>query len=104
MINRPAPAVWVRIRNASGVDFEQVQVNFYDKRVDYGDIKAGAQSRYLHTLLAYRYAFVQLTAAGKQYRLRPVDYVGETELASGRYTYVLDLDGTRISLRLEVEK
>jgi len=104
MINRPAPAVWVRVRNASGVDFEQVQVNFYDKQVSYGDVKAGAASRYLNTLLAYSYASVRLTAGGKEYRFQPIDFVGETELASGRYTYVLDLEGAHITLRLEVDK
>lgn len=97
----PATTVEIRIRNASSIDFEQVQVNFYDERVSYGDVGAGAESGYLATPVAYSLAFVQLTAGGKDYRLQPVDQVGETKLPPGRYTYVLDLDGGRLSLRLE---
>ena len=99
-----ADGVQIRLSNASGLDFEDVEVNFYDNRVSYGTIAAGTASGYQRTERAYSYAFVQLTAAGKQYRLQPIDFVGETELAPGRYTYILDLDGTRISLRLVAEK
>ena len=40
--------------------------------------------------LAYRYAFVELEIDGKTYTLQPIDYVGETPLENGNYTYSIE--------------
>jgi hypothetical protein len=58
---------------------------------------------------AYRYALIEAVVAGKPARLIPIDYVGESELKAGRYTYVLTIDartpskvyGLRLKLRKE---
>jgi hypothetical protein len=40
-------------------------------------------------------------AGGKTYEYQPMDYVGESELPIGRYSYAPNLDGSRIDLTLE---
>lgn len=94
--------VEIRVRNASTVDFDRVVVDFPDRaRVDYGRVVKGADSEFQRTARAYRYAGIRITASGREWALSPIDYVGEQPLSAGRYTYVIGLDGDRVTLTLE---
>tara|TARA_R110002126_G_scaffold90404_1_gene215484 strand:+ start:4537 stop:4701 length:165 start_codon:yes stop_codon:yes gene_type:complete len=42
--------------------------------------------------LAFRYAYIELTVDEEPYRLQPYNFVGETPLENGSYTYSLNLD------------
>jgi len=87
----------IRIRNASNVAYEDVIVG--DK--SYGDIAPDAVSDYQNWEQACRYAYVSLTAEGKPMKIQPIDFVGETPLGSGRFTYVLTVEGDRLGIRVE---
>ncbi len=104
IINRPAPAVRIRIRNASSVDFTDVYAVFPGgTKRHYGPVRAGQVSRYELVLRAYSYSYLKVTTADRSYVYQPIDYVGETELPSGHYGYVLKLVGSRIDLQFEVD-
>jgi hypothetical protein len=75
----------VRVRNETSVPLQQVQVN----GIAYGDIPAGGMSGYRVMKGAYRYAALQATMNGKPVELQPDDYVGETPLGEGHFTYVI---------------
>src|SRR5687767_7260703 len=77
----------IRIRNATHVALEDVVVG--DKT--YGDIAPGEVSDYQPWAQAYRYAYVSLKADGKPMVIQPIDFVGETPLGGGRFTYVLTI-------------
>jgi heat shock protein HslJ len=49
---------------------------------------------------AYSYAYVKVTAGGDEFVLQPIDYVGESLLAPGEYTYVLDVAEQQLLLTL----
>ncbi|MEO1053947.1 MAG: hypothetical protein AAFX87_25140 [Bacteroidota bacterium] len=85
------PGVSIRIENASQFDFEDITINTSGGTNDYGDLKSGAQSDFEFYEFAYRYAYVELTIGNQQYKIIPIDYVGEERLANGFYTYVLDI-------------
>lgn len=94
----------VRVRNAGAVDFDEVRVFFPDRpdeAVSYGPVKKGAVSDYKSVGRAYRYAHIEAVAGGRQFVLRPMDYVGEEELPPGRFTYVLRTEADRLSIALE---
>jgi hypothetical protein len=55
-------------------------------------LESGEFSAYKSFDLAYRYAFIELSADGVTYTLQPIDYVGETPLDRGDYAYQLDLE------------
>lgn len=96
-----AEAVHVRLRNASPLDFDATRVFFPDapdRAVDFGPLPAGAASDYRPAAVAYRYAHVEITAGERSFVLRPFDYVGETPLAPGRVTYVLGVEGDRLTV------
>jgi major membrane immunogen (membrane-anchored lipoprotein) len=84
--------VRIRLSNISEYDFENIVVNTSTGDVSYGSLESGEYSVYKSFDLAYRYAFIELTADGETYTLQPIDYVGETPLEKGDYTYQLDLD------------
>ena len=99
------PKIEIRIRNESGLNFEWVRVRFPETGdIDYGAIPNGATSAYHDTTRAYRYASVVAKAGDKELSFQPMDYVGEQELAAGRYTYVLRVVNGVLTIELERDK
>ena len=92
----------IRIRNDSEIDFASVRVVFPDRdEAHFGPIPKGASSDFKSTTRAYRYAEIHVNAGGRELRLQPYDYVGELQLTPGRYTYVLGIQGDRLTINLE---
>lgn len=84
--------VLIRIANESGVAFDRVVVTFPGQEEDYGAVTAGGQTSYRHVERAYEYARIEAHRGGEVLVLQPIDYVGESLLTGGRYTYVLDVE------------
>ncbi len=80
-------SVQIRIQNASPYKFENIMVNTYNKATNYENLNSYQKSAFKTVDLAYRYAFVELQINGKTYTIQPIDYVGETPLENGNYTY-----------------
>src|SRR5262245_36608806 len=93
-------ATEIRVRNDSKVDFKMVVVG----QKEYGDIKSGATTDYQTWNTAYRYAYVSLLADAKPMKIEPIDYVGETPLGDGYFTYVLTIKNGRFEIRAEKDK
>ena len=103
--NRFANEVQIRIKNTSTYDYTDIQVNTSGGQNAYNDLIAGAASAYKTFEFAYSYAFIELLIDGVTFTIQPIDYVGETKLATGQYTYEVgaaDMGGQydRLSLHL----
>ena len=81
---------YVRLHNGTGRPLEAVRVTFTGLPVDYGDLAPGATSDYRRADGAYRYAKVEARIGGEPFTLQPIDFVGETPLGPGRFTYRLE--------------
>ena len=79
----------LRIKNESTLLFEEVQVG--DALEQHMNIGPDEFSAYLEYETAYRYGFVEIKSGEDTYVLQPIDYVGETPLTPGFYTYELDV-------------
>lgn len=91
----------VRIKNTSSSDYQNVTVQSADgTTINYGTIVAGKTSCYSSFAKIYRYAAVKLSIAGKEHTLQPIDYVGETPLGIGKFTYALDFDAANSRLNI----
>ena len=90
----------VRIQNTSQLNFQSVAVGFPDQLEQYGALSRGALSGYRKVTSAYRYAYIEVRVNGEKFELRPKDYVGETLLPNGQFTYALDLDPKLKSINL----
>ena len=79
--------VKIRLSNASKFNFENVIVNTSTGNVNFENISPGQTTTYKIFEQAYAYAFIELQIDGKTYTIQPLDYVGETPLEKGNYTY-----------------
>src|SRR5262245_53671409 len=68
-------AVRIRIQNASTLDFTRTLVVFPEQQEQYGAVRAGASTGYRDLTSAYRYAYIEVEAGGRQYVLQPIDFV-----------------------------
>lgn len=94
------------MENSSLFDFSELIIRSHSNPIEFGTVPSGAKSDYEKFDKAYRYGMVELIADGEEFRIIPFDYVGETPLVNGNYTYKLSLqnrvDGTRF-LRMDFE-
>ena len=88
--NNESTQVNIRLANISEYDFKNVVVSTTGELVSYEDLNAGQTSQYQTFDLAYRYAFIELEIDGQTFTIQPIDYVGETPLSNGFYTYQLN--------------
>lgn len=79
----------IRIKNVSGFTFDEVQVG--EQETLHTNIAPEDYSDYLPYEVAYRYAFISISVGEETYLLEPIDFVGETELPPGFYTYELHI-------------
>ena len=86
--------VEVRVRNFSTLDFDSVMVRFPKDSHRYGRVEAGQASAYALVQEAYRYDYVEVWIGAQKHVLQPIDFVGESLLQPGRYTYGLSFEGS----------
>lgn len=95
----------IRVANRSQSNFTSVRVVFPSEEVSYGAVAAGAASAYESVERAYRYAQIEVFIGERRLVMQPIDFVGETLLEAGRYTYALGLapGGEQLTLELETD-
>jgi len=85
-----ATEVFIRLSNVSSYTYQDIRVSTTGGEVSYGDLESGEFTDYKSFEKAYRYGFVELLINGSTYTLLPIDYVGETPLENGYYTYQIN--------------
>jgi len=85
----------IRLSNISQFDFKNITVNTSNENVNFEDINSRQKTDYKTFDTAYRYAFIELEIDGETYTLQPIDYVGETPLENGNYTYQIDVNDSQ---------
>ena len=96
-------SVEIRVANRSTSRFDRVIVGFSDGQQEYGALSPGATSEYRTVTEAYRYAYFEVRLDTTLLVIQPIDFVGETPLGGGRYTYALSLTPDR-NLAFELER
>lgn len=85
--------IHLRVENVTNLDFTSVQVGGQNLE-NYGFIAAGDTSLYQYRPDGgYHYSYVKVkTTVNDSFLIQPFDYVGETPLSTGYYTYRLYFD------------
>lgn len=96
--------VHIRIGNESSTAFSRVEVVFPQDEVDYGLVQARGVSEYRRVAVAYAYAPIDVQIGDTHLRIQPIDYVGESELRAGHYTYALNVVGSSLTLELRKDR
>jgi hypothetical protein len=88
-----APTAQLRIRNTGPADARDLRVAFPHAEVAFGDVPARSTSGYRPVPGGvYRYGAYRLNVEGKELAVPVIDWVGESPLAVGDYTYELAVD------------
>ncbi len=82
--------IQIRVKNVSSMNYDAIQVG--GDEMIHTNIVAGSYSEYLVYESAYSYAYINIISANETYVLQPIDFVGETPLPLGFYTYEIGLD------------
>lgn len=99
--NNSPEAVMLRVKNTGTIDFVNVTLAFSGEEVQFGALAAGQTSNYRSFDTAYKYGFIEIQTTGKVYHLVPTDYVGETPLKKGYYTYNVKIENNSISFEFD---
>lgn len=84
-------AVYIRIVNSSPIDFSSVYLSFPRDEYTFDTLESVRSSHYQKFEEAYRYGYIEVKTERETYVLQPIDYVGESPLRNGKYTFKLDL-------------
>lgn len=79
--------VFIRVKNVSAFDYKELMT----MKCDYGDLTSGQVSDYKEFEKAYRYASFKLIVDQDTLNVFAIDYVGETPLVPGKYTYEINV-------------
>jgi hypothetical protein len=82
----------IRIINDSNYDFCNVIIGDKLNGHNYGEINSDQNTCYLIYEKAYNYAYVSLFIEEEELIIQPIDYVGETPLGIGYFTYHLNIE------------
>ncbi|MBP0905720.1 hypothetical protein ACFSKN_15855 [Mariniflexile gromovii] len=93
--NNNISEVNIRLSNVSQYNFKNIVVNTSTGNTNFENMSSQETTNYKAFETAYRYAFVELEIDGKTYTLQPIDYVGETPLKNGNYTYQIDANDSQ---------
>jgi len=92
-LRTPTNAVEVRITNTTNFDFEEVIL----MTQEVGTVLAGESSSFYVFDTAYEYGYVKAMVDCKEYVAQPTDFVGETPLVPGQYSYLVSIFDTSTS-------
>ncbi|MFK8038414.1 MAG: hypothetical protein AB8B74_09000 [Crocinitomicaceae bacterium] len=81
----------IRIINNSKYDFCNVVLNPTGGNVNYGIIEKGTSTCYKVYDKAFNYAYTSLQIGDETFTFQPIDYVGEPELGTGKFSYSIDV-------------
>ncbi len=88
----------IRLSNISNVKFENATFN----SINFGAINSSEKTEYKTFESAYGYGSVKITIDGNDYGWTPIDYVGETPLENGNYTFEYSFDNSTGTLTDEL--
>ncbi len=94
----------IRLRNASTFELTDVTFAPGSPRLEFARIAPGATTEYRTVDGAYRYGYLDVLVDGTRRVLQPIDYVGESVIGEGRFTYVITIDGATRNPSVELVK
>jgi hypothetical protein len=83
--------VEIRIENNSTYGFSNILIGAGNDQKSYEPLAAKAKSKYQTYTNAYRYNSIEIEIEYNKYNIVPYDFVGESALQPGKYTYQISV-------------
>ena len=84
----------IRLRNASSFELTAVTFQPGNPKLQFDRISAGETTPYATVSGAYSYGYLDVLVGGAHRVIQPTDYVGESTIGEGRFTYVITVEPT----------
>jgi hypothetical protein len=84
-----ATGVLLRVENTLNVTIDSVIIALPGGQQVYTNIGSNTKSGYKAFKFIYNYAYIKVYTGNSSLVLQPIDYVGETKIENGSYTYRL---------------
>ena len=94
----------IRVRNASSFELTAVTFQPGSERVEYARIAPNATTDYTSVKNAYSYGYFDALVAGARRTIQPIDYVGESYVGEGKFTYQITVDAQTKNLSMQLIK
>lgn len=82
----------IRLLNASAFEFTNVTFSSGVSQLEFARIGPGEATGYREVEEAYRYGYFDALVDGQRRTIQPIDYVGESTIGDGNFTYVITVD------------
>ena len=82
----------IRLRNSSSFVLTAVTFQPGEPELEFARIEPGEATDYVQVDNAYPYGYLDVTVNGARRVIQPIDYVGESYIGDGRFTYVIAID------------
>jgi hypothetical protein len=82
----------IRLRNASSFELTSVTFAPGSERVEFDRIAPNTTTDYTTVEHAYSYGYFDALVAGVRRTIQPIDFVGESYIGEGKFTYVITID------------
>ena len=82
----------IRLRNASSFELTSVTFAPGSERVEFTRIGPNAITEYRSVEHAYSYGYFDALVAGVRRTIQPIDFVGESYIGEGKFTYQITID------------
>lgn len=84
--------VRIRVKNSSTYTIENLRINTGGGEYVYEEISPGEVSDYDEYDYSYSYFFVSFSVDTSNFVRQPIDYVGESKIKSGKYTFDISIE------------
>ena len=82
----------IRLRNASSFELTSVTFAPGSERVEFDRIAPSATTEYRSVKHAYSYGYFDALVAGVRRTIQPIDFVRESYIGEGKFTYQVTID------------
>jgi hypothetical protein len=82
----------IRLRNSSAFVLTAVTFQPGEPQLKFARIEPGEATDYVPVSNAYSYGYLDVTVDGARRVIQPIDYVGESYIGDGRFTYVITIE------------
>ena len=94
----------IRLRNSSSFELTSVKFRPGQPELKFARIQPGEVTSYAPVTDAYPYGYLEVVVDGARRIIQPIDYVGESYIGEGRFTYVITIDARTLDPAMSVVK
>ena len=94
----------IRLRNASSFELTGVTFSPGSEQIKFDRIAPNATTEYTSVDHAYSYGYFDALVGGERRTLQPIDYVGESYIGEGNFTYVITVQAQTKYVVMELIK